>query len=52
LQLKIVVLFFFVQVEVYEGMILGETINSANDLECSPVKAKKATNIRSAGQHC
>ncbi len=42
------VLFFGPQVDVYEGMIIGEHAKE-NDLNVNPCKEKKLTNIRSAG---
>jgi GTP-binding protein len=42
------VLFLGPQVDVYEGMIIGEN-NKDNDMNVNPCKEKKLTNIRSAG---
>ena len=36
------------QVEIYEGMIIGEH-SRENDLEVNPLKGKKLTNVRASG---
>ncbi|MBF9060018.1 translational GTPase TypA [Rhodobacterales bacterium HKCCSP123] len=41
-------MFIGAQVEVYEGMIIGEHSRD-NDLEVNPLKGKKLTNIRASG---
>jgi GTP-binding protein len=42
------ILFLGSQVDVYEGMIIGEN-NKENDMNVNPCREKKLTNIRSAG---
>ena len=42
------ILFLGPQVDVYEGMIVGEN-NKDNDMNVNPCREKKLTNIRSAG---
>ena len=41
-------MFIGAQVEVYQGMIIGEH-SRENDLEVNPLKGKKLTNVRASG---
>ncbi|MFQ5439043.1 MAG: translational GTPase TypA, partial [Paracoccaceae bacterium] len=41
-------LFIGAQVQVYQGMIIGEH-SRGNDLEVNPLKGKKLTNVRASG---